>query len=423
MTDAQFSPPGLSTSSRFLSNFASSHQHSTSLMPTHNGATRIAGLGTTVFAEMSALARRHNAVNLGQGFPDFETPEELIEAHIRALRDGHNQYAVSHGEAVLRNAIADHAGRRYGQAVDPEREVTVTSGATEGILCTMLGLIEPGDEVIVIEPFYDSYVPTIRWAGGVPVAVTLASPDFLLDLEAIGAAITDRTRMIVVNTPHNPTGRVFTEEEMEGVARLCREHDLIALVDEVYEHLAYRPARHRRLATFEGMAERTVTLSSAGKSFSCTGWKVGWAIAPPGLTAALRRVHQFTVFSTSTAAQHATAEALALPDSFFERFLEEYGERRDILHSALDRSGFRARSPEGSYFILAEFADLPFDDSVALARALVVEAGVATIPPITFYLEPDRGASLLRFCFCKKLETLHEAGRRLEEWRGRIATV
>lgn len=393
-----------------------STQHDTAPAGSSRIATRVASLGTTVFAEMSALARQHNAVNLGQGFPDFDTPSEILEAHERALRGGHNQYAVSYGEPVLRNAVARHAERWYNQQVDPDSEVTVTSGATEGILCTMLGLIEPGEEVIVIEPFYDSYVPTICWAGGVPVPVTLNAPEFRLDLDALRAAVTPRTRMIVLNTPHNPTGRVFDESELEGVAALCREHDLLALVDEVYEHLVYAPSRHRRLATFEGMAERTITLGSAGKSFSCTGWKIGWTIAPAHLTAGIRRAHQFTVFATSTPAQHAVAEALALPDSFFERFVQEYTERRDILLDILQRTGFEVQPPEGSYFILAGCGGSGFTDSTALARALVTEAGVATIPPASFYLDPERGAGLLRFCFCKREETLHAAGDRLQRW-------
>jgi len=394
-------------------------QHDTAPARSGTLAGRVASLGTTVFAEMSALAREHGAVNLGQGFPDFDTPHELLEAHERALRNGHNQYAVSQGEPSLRRAIADHAEHWYGQRIDPDREITVTSGATEGILCTMLALVEPGDEVIVIEPFYDSYVPTIRWAGGTPVPVTLTAPDFRLDAEALRAAVTPRTRMIVLNTPHNPTGRVFDQSELEGVAALCRDHDLLALVDEVYEHLVYAPSHHTRLATFDGMAERTVTLSSAGKSFSCTGWKVGWAIAPPAITVGLRRAHQFSVFATFTPAQHAVAEALALPSSFFQQFVEEYTRRRNLLLDILQRSGFQASAPQGSYFILAGFAETGFTDSTTLARALVTEAGVATIPPGSFYLDGARGASLLRFCFCKQESTLLAAGERLEKWARR----
>lgn len=394
-------------------------QHDTVRAGSARIAGRVASLGTTVFAEMSALAREHGAVNLGQGAPDFDTPPEVLEAHERALRTSHNQYAVSHGEPALRKAVADHAMRWYGQSVDPDREVTVTTGATEGILCTMLGLIEPGDEVIVIEPFYDSYVPTIRWAGGVPVPITLRAPEFRLDLDALRAAITPRTRMIVLNTPHNPTGRVFDETELEGVATLCCEHDLLVLVDEVYEHLVYAPSRHKRLATFDGMAERTITLGSAGKSFSCTGWKIGWAIASPMLTVGLRRAHQFTVFATSTPAQYAVAEALALPDSFFETFVQEYTHRRDLLLKVLLETGFQASAPEGSYFILAGFAGLSAADSTTMARTLVTEAGVATIPPGSFYIDPERGDGLLRFCFCKREETLLAAGERLRQWGNR----
>lgn len=382
-------------------------------MPNYHMASRIQGFGTSVFAEMSALARQHNAVNLGQGFPDFDGPDAIKEAAARAIAGGRNQYAISHGEPTLREAIAEHAMRFYGHQVDPETEITVTSGATEAIFCSALAFIEPGDEVIVFEPCYDSYVPSITMAGGIPIPVTLHAPDFRFRPEELRAAFSPRTRAIYVNTPHNPTGTSFNVEELELIAALCREHDVLAITDEVYEHIVFGATQHRRLATLDGMRERTLTISSGGKSFSFTGWKVGWAIGPAPLQSALRRVHQFTVFAGATPLQHAIAEALRLDDAYYDGLRADYESRRDYLMTALADCGLAPKAPDGSYFILANIEAFPHPNGLEFSRYLVQQAGVAAIPLDSFYLRPEYGRAWVRFCFCKRWETLHEGAERL----------
>lgn len=371
------------------------------------------GSGTTIFAEMSALAREHHAVNLGQGFPDFDGPDILRSAVTRAMAAGHNQYAVSNGESVLRESIARHSQRFYRQSIDPTSEVTVTSGATEAIFCAVMALVDPGDEVIVFEPCYDSYTPSIRMAGGIAVAVTLHAPHYRFDPDELRAAVTPRTRAIIVNTPHNPTGTVFTLVELETIAALCREHDLVAITDEVYEHIVFGSARHHRLAMLDGMRERTVTISSAGKTFSVTGWKIGWAIAPEPLQRALRGVHQWTVFATSTPMQHAIAEALDLPDSYYTSLARDYEQRRDYLLDVLARTPLAPRTPEGSYFVMAGIERFAPMDAEAFARWITMEIGVAVIPPGSFYLSTRETDQAVRFCFCKSARTLEAAAERL----------
>jgi N-succinyldiaminopimelate aminotransferase len=371
--------------------------------------------GTSVFAEMTRLAIDCEAVNLSQGFPDFEGPVEVVEEAVRALRDGHNQYARSMGHPDLVGAIAAHQERFYGLSWDPKREVVVTSGATEGIASTLLGLLNPGDEVVLFEPFYDSYPAAVALAGATPRYVTLRSPDYALDVDALRAAISPRTRLLVLNTPHNPTGKVFTPEELEEVAALCREHDVLVLADEVYEHLVYDDARHVPIATREGMAERTVTLSSAGKLFSFTGWKVGWATGPSSLIAAVQAAHQFVTFATATPLQRAVAVALErLGAEFFDDQRRGLERRRDELADALEGVGFSVTRPRGTYFMLADFSALHEGDDVSFARRLVTDCGVAVIPPSSFYArDVDEGRHLVRFAFCKKKETLDDALRRL----------
>jgi len=371
---------------------------------------RLSSIAPTIFAEISALAREFDAVNLGQGFPDFDGPPEIIEAARRAMVDGRNQYAISSGEPPLRRAIAEHSQRFHGMEIDPDRQVTVTSGATEAIFSALLAFIDPGDEVIVMEPYYDSYVPDITFAGGIPVPVTLRPPDFDLDLDAFRGAITPRTKAIILNTPHNPIGKVFTLTEMLGIAELCIEHNLLAIVDEVYEHIVYAPARHIRMATLPGMSERTVTISSGGKSFSFTGWKIGWAIASPTLTESMRKIHQYVTFATATPFQHAIATALQLDDDYFQKLADEYRERRDHLFATLANTLLTPFLPDGSYFILCDISKYPDTNSIDFVRRLIREHGVAAIPTQTFYLDPSRGDSLVRFCFCKRHETL-ELGR------------
>lgn len=389
-----------------------------------HAARRVAGFGTTVFSEFSALAARHGAVNLGQGFPDFDGPEQVREAAVEALRGGFNQYAVGSGAPVLRKALAAHSARFYGMAIDPERMVTVTSGATEALFDAFLGLVDPGDEVILFEPFYDSYVAGVEMAGGVARFVPLRPPDaehavWWFDSDELAAAFGPRTRLLVLNTPHNPTGKVFTAAELERIAELCQRHDVLVLADEVYEHLVFGPARHLRIACLPGMFERTVTVSSAGKSFSFTGWKIGWAIAPPNLRDAVQRAHQFVTFATAAPLQTAVAVALELPDAYFSGLAADYVRRRDFLVSALQSAGFVPYVPEGTYFVVAEAPQLEAHDDFALCRRLTEEVGVAAIPPSAFYSEAHKtqAGRRARFAFCKTDPVLEEAARRL----GRLA--
>ncbi|NVJ23649.1 MULTISPECIES: aminotransferase class I/II-fold pyridoxal phosphate-dependent enzyme [Myxococcus] len=381
---------------------------------------RVSRFGTTVFSEFSALAQKHGAVNLGQGFPDFDGPDAVKEAAQKAIRDGVNQYAMSMGARDLRVAIAEHAARFYGQTVDPDTMVTVTSGATEAILDVILGLVDPGDEVVAFEPFYDSYDANITFVGATARWVPLRPPDeahsqWWFDWDELRAAFGPRTRLLILNTPHNPTGKVFTREELERIGELCAEHDVKVLSDEVYEHITFAPARHVRPATVPSLADRTVTVSSGGKAFSLTGWKVGWVIAPPALRDAIQRAHQFVTFATASPFQAAMAAALRLPDAYFAELAATYLARRERLLGGLREAGLPAYTPDGSYFILADIRGFGFADDVAFCRHLVTEVGVAAIPPSVFYGPEHRhlGHGLARFAFCKTDAVLDEAVRRL----------
>ncbi|WP_426752182.1 aminotransferase class I/II-fold pyridoxal phosphate-dependent enzyme [Myxococcus sp. Y35] len=383
-------------------------------------AQRVSRFATTVFSEFSALAVKHGAVNLGQGFPDFDGPDEIKDAAQRAIRDGGNQYAMGAGARELRVAIAEHSARFYGQAVDPDTMVTVTSGATEAILDTLLGLVDPGDEVVAFEPFYDSYDANITFVGATARYIPLRPPDdghaqWWFDPDEVRAAFGPRTRLLILNTPHNPTGKVFTRDELTFLAGLCAEHGVKVLSDEVYEHIVFAPARHLRPATLPGLAERTVTVSSGGKTFSLTGWKVGWVIAPPPLRDAVQRAHQFVTFATAAPLQAAMAQALRLPDAYFDALAAAYVSKRERLLAGLREAGLTAFSPEGSYFILADIARQGFADDVAFCRHLVSDVGVAAIPPSVFYSPGHRhlGQGLARFAFCKTEAVLDEAVRRL----------
>ncbi len=381
-------------------------------------AARTAVFGTSIFSEMSALARQHGAVNLSQGFPDFASPEWIRAAAKRALDADLNQYAVSYGAPRLRQALAAKEAAQYGLIYDPDREITVTSGATEAIFATMLALINPGDEVIVFEPCYDSYVPSIQMAGGVARAVRLDAPNWTFNPAALAAAVTPQTRAIIVNTPHNPTGKVFSAAELTGIADLCRQHGLIAVTDEVYEHIVFPPQGHIPLATLPGMWERTVTISSTSKTFSLTGWKVGYACAPAALTDAIRSVHQFVVFCSATPLQEALAEAIseAPARDYYAAFLRDYAARRDFLYGVLDRAGLRPETPQGAYFLMCDVAHCGFPDDVAFARYLTTQVGVAAIPPSAFYLTAAPG-QWARFCFAKNPQTLQAAADRLAAWQ------
>ncbi|MFG2961097.1 pyridoxal phosphate-dependent aminotransferase [Streptomyces sp. NPDC048291] len=377
---------------------------------------RLAEFGTTIFAEMSALALRTGAINLGQGFPDTDGPEEVREAAVRALREGRgNQYPPGPGVPELRTAIAAHQARRYGLSYDPDAEVLVTAGATEAIAAALLALVEPGDEVVALEPYYDSYAASIAMAGGTRVPVTLR-PDagaFRLDLDELRAAVTPRTRLLLVNTPHNPTGTVLTRAELTAIAELAVERDLLVVTDEVYEHLVYDEAEHVPLATLPGMRGRTVTIGSAGKTFSFTGWKVGWVTATQQLTSAVRSAKQFLTYVASGPFQYAIAEALRLPDSYFDSFRTDLRRKRDLLGDGLRAAGFEVYQPQGTYFITTDITPFGQKDAYAFCRALPERCGVVAVPNSVFYDDPAVGRSQVRFAFCKKDEVLDEAGNRL----------
>lgn len=378
---------------------------------------RLAEFGTTIFAEMSALAVATGAINLGQGFPDTDGPEEVREAAVRALRDGRgNQYPPGPGIPELRTAIAAHQLRRYGLAYDPDTEVLVTAGATEAIAAALLALVEPGDEVVALEPYYDSYAASIALAGGRRVPVTLRPHDgsFRLDLDELRAAVTGRTRLLLINTPHNPTGTVLTRTELAAIAELAVERDLLVVTDEVYEHLVFGDAEHVPLAAFPGMRERTVTIGSAGKTFSFTGWKVGWVTASPELVGAVRSVKQFLTYVSSGPFQYAVAEALALPDSYFEDLRADMLAKRDLLAGGLERAGFKVFRPAGTYFITTDIRPLGESDGFAFCRALPERCGVVAIPNAVFYDHREQGAPFVRFAFCKQTDVLEEAASRLK---------
>jgi N-succinyldiaminopimelate aminotransferase len=381
-------------------------------MRTTRMASRLHGFGMTIFAEMSALAVATGSVNLGQGFPDVDGPREIVDAAVAALRGGQNQYPPGIGIPELRHAIAAHQQRFYGLAYDPDTEVLVTTGATEAIAAAVLGLVDPGDEVVALEPYYDSYAATIAMAGGVRVPVTLRPPDFALDIAALRAAVSDRTRVILLNSPHNPTGAVLSYEELQAVGEVAVEHDLIVVSDEVYEHLVYDGA-HVPIATLPGMRERTVTISSGGKTFSFTGWKVGWACAPPDLLAAVRTAKQFLTYVSGAPLQPAMAVGLGLPDAYFTELRESLRQRRDLLCDGLAELGFEVFRPRGTYFVTTDIRPLGFDDGVEFCRMLPERCGVVAIPHQVFYDDVEAGRPLVRWAFCKRPEVLAEALGRL----------
>jgi aspartate/methionine/tyrosine aminotransferase len=382
-------------------------------------ARRLAGIGTSIFTEMTRLAVEHRAVNLGQGFPDFPAPTFIKEAAARAIAADHNQYAPAPGIPRLRRAIADHFQRRHGRPVDPDREVTIAAGATEVLFDAIIGLCNPGDEAVVFEPMYDAYLPDIQMAGGTVRVVTLRPPDWRFDPDDLRAAFSPRTRLVVLNTPHNPTGKVYSEQELDLIAALCQEHDAVVISDEVYSEITFDGARHVPMATRPGMWERTVTVDSIGKTFSVTGWKIGWAIAAPELTAAVRGAHQFVTFANATPFQEAAADAIAeaTASGYYDDLRRTYAARRSLLQGILAEAGLRTLAAQGAYFLLADIAALPFPDDTAFCRHLMTEVGVAAIPPSAFYLDPRTAPMLARFCFAKRDETMRAAAERLRRLR------
>ncbi|WP_103528582.1 pyridoxal phosphate-dependent aminotransferase [Streptomyces sp. SM12] len=374
---------------------------------------RLDGLGTTIFAEMSALAVRTGAINLGQGFPDTDGPAEVREAAVRALREGRgNQYPPGPGVPELRTAISEHQLRFHGMEFDPDTEVLVTAGATEAIAATMLALLEPGDEVIALEPYYDSYTATIVMAGATRVPVTLRAPSFRPDLDELRDAVTPRTRLLLLNSPHNPTGMVLAPEELTAIAELAVERDLLVVTDEVYEHLVF-DGHHIPLASLPGMRERTVTISSAGKTFSFTGWKVGWVTGTPELVGAVRTAKQFLTYVSAGPFQYAVAEALRLPDSYFTGLREDLRAKRDLLAAGLAEAGFGVHHTSGTYFITTDIAPLGEKDGVAFCLALPERCGVVAVPNAVFHDDKEAGRTQVRFAFCKRPEVLSDAVARL----------
>ncbi len=387
-------------------------------MPTY--AKRVAPFGTTIFTEINQLAAQHNAVNLGQGRPDFDGPQEIIDAAIAALNsDSANQYAPSPGLPALRDGVARHADIFYGLNVNPEGGVIVTAGATQGVFSAIMGLVDPGDEVIIVEPYYDSYVPGVQMAGGNPVYVPMHPPNWTFEEEALRAAFSDKTRAILLNTPNNPSGRVYTRRELQLFANLCIEYDVIVISDEVYEHLYFEGHQHIAIASLPGMFERTVTIGSAGKTFGMTGWKIGWVYGPPELITGVWRSHQFIIFATNHPTQVATAYAFGLGSSYYEEYQALYSHKRDLVMQVIEAAGMTAIQPEGTYFIMGDFSDVFDGNDVEFCKYLIEDIGVATIPPSAFFSAKHRhhAENHVRFAFCKSDATLEQAAERMRKFR------
>ncbi len=376
---------------------------------------KLQGFGTTIFAEMSALATSTGSVNLGQGFPDTDGPAEVLDAAVQAIRDGVNQYPPGTGAPVLRAAIAAHQRRFYGIELDPDREVLVTAGATEALAGALLGLLDTGDEVVLFEPMYDSYAACIALAGAVARPVTLRPPAYEVDLDALRDAISPKTKVLLINTPHNPTGKVLDRPELAAIAALAVEHDLIVIADEVYEHLLFDQAEHLPLCTFPGMRERTLQVSSGGKTFNTTGWKIGWICGPEPLVAAARTAKQFLTYVNGAPFQPAIAVGLGLPDEFFAGVRADLQAKRDRLLPGLHEAGFTVFPTSGTYFVTVDIRPLrPDGDGIAFCRELPGRCGVVAIPNEVFYINRHEGRSLVRFAFCKRFEVLDEAVARLK---------
>jgi aminotransferase len=393
----------------------------TTMTTTHTPASRVsrkaASFTESVIREMTRIALEHNAVNLAQGFPDFACPTEIKDAASAAIYADVNQYAITWGAKDFRDAIAAKTQRFYPTwSVDPQTNITVTCGATEGMIAVMLALLDPGDEVVVFEPFYENYGPDAILSGAVPKYVTLHEPDWSIDFAELRAAFGPRTRAVVLNSPHNPTGKVFTRAELEQIATLCEEFDCYVFTDDIYEHILYEGV-HIPMATIDRMAARTIAVNSLSKTYSVTGWRVGWVIAPAALTGAIRKVHDFLTVGAAAPLQAAGAVALHLPDSYYDSLAADYLVRRDTLVSALESAGFRTFVPNGAYYVMTDITALTDEDDVTFAKALTASPGVATVPGSSFYSRPELGRTKIRFAFPKKLETLNAAAERLGQLR------
>jgi aspartate/methionine/tyrosine aminotransferase len=376
-------------------------------------ADRIANFTESVIREMTRLALENRAVNLAQGYPDFSAPADLKEAARQAISDDVNQYSITWGAKPFRKAITEKTAATYGVEFDPEREVTVCCGATEGMIATLLAVTNPGDEVIVFEPFYENYAPDSELCGATRRVVSLRPPDWTFDRDELRRVFNSNTKAIILNTPNNPTGKVFTREELTFIGELCEEHDALAITDEIYEHILYDGAHHIPMMTLPGMRERTVTINSMSKTYSVTGWRVGWVLAPPDLTSSIRKVHDFLTVGAAHPLQQAGIMALAMPGSYYEKLAREYTHRRDKMIGILETAGFRCFKPYGAYYVMTDISSFGFTDDVAFVRHMIHHVGVAGVPGSSFFSNPADGAHLVRFCFCKKDETLDEAGVRL----------
>jgi aminotransferase len=382
-------------------------------------AQRTSTFTESVIREMTRVANQHGAINLAQGFPDFPMPAPMKDAACAAIQGDINQYAITWGSPALRLAIAAKYRKWYDMDVDPEREITVTCGATEAMASVFLALVNPGDEVIVFEPYYENYGPDAILAGATPVFVPLEGLDWKLDPDKLRAAFSDRTRAIVVNTPHNPTGRVFTRDEISLIAELCIKHDAIAITDEIYEHIRYAGSHHV-LATWPEMRERTVTISGLSKTFSCTGWRLGYSIAPFEFTSPIRKVHDFLTVGAPAPLQAAAAVGMAFDADYYNHIALDYRARRDLMVSALTEGGFKFSAPEGAYYILADFSELSDLRGIEFAHWLAKDVGVATVPGTSFYSKPEMGETVTRFAFCKKADTLERAAERLASMSAKV---